>query len=348
MLFHCRQTKTQFNIKSMMGNWQKIFSIISTGSWENSVPQWLKSSESSSDSLTSSPTKPYMDEPTDDCFLVRLEDLHVDESVDFVEDDRLDSLLPDACEALEDVVSFFTDVWLLWLLPADDVWEQPEISSTSGSLTWRKGFLFLWATYFTIQQSLSLEFSPFSLSNSEINAVCLWRFCSLALRFGRFCARLTFREEVDVVDELLEDAELEGAIISGSGETRVRASMWACFPSLEKYAESSLKLFLSAHVWECKSRGEETEDLQLRLSRSRWLDNNSSLQPLPHNFEACSCTFVAVVKPVAAKGNVHEIWSKRPSLSLVIPEAGRLNLGSFTGFTRKFTSSFVIPFLGVK
>ena len=72
ILFHCWQTKTQFNIKSITGNWQNIFSIISSGRCENSFTGGVESSESSPVSLSSPLTRPYMEDLADDIFLLFL------------------------------------------------------------------------------------------------------------------------------------------------------------------------------------------------------------------------------------------------------------------------------------
>ena len=100
MLFHWRHTKAQFKSKSIIGNWQKMFSIISSGRWENSVPEGLVSESSSVLLSSSSSTGPFLEELADRQVLVFLAFffLHFRESWDFEHEDELARFLPVLCE----------------------------------------------------------------------------------------------------------------------------------------------------------------------------------------------------------------------------------------------------------
>ena len=265
MSYHWWHTKAQFNIKSTIGNWQKIFSIISTGTWAKSLSHWLKcceSSSSSSESLKSPPTRPNVDF-ADACSLVCFTDL--DESDNFLQDAVFFWL--DSLELELHVLSpLLSNSWLLDSVLVED-WEQLELSSTSESL-----LSFLPRTTFIItQQSSSLiEFSS-SLSTVIVSGT---RFCLLAdLPFKWFCAfefdlrtrvLLVFRgdgqEEVDELD--VGGLKLEDVEDAMKPKTRVR-SKCVCFLS-----ESEL-FFSGEHA---QVTCPETAHLQVVLPRLRWPD----------------------------------------------------------------------------
>ena len=257
MSCHWWHTKAQFNIKSTIGNWQKIFSKISTGSWAKSLSHWLKSCESSSsssESLTSQPTRPNVDF-VDACFLVCFADF--DESEDFLQEDAVffwsDSLELELLYLLSPLLS-----WLLDSILVED-WEQVELSSTSESLL---GFLPR-TTFIITQQSSSPIQSSSSLSTVMVSGTRFSFLVDVPFKWScvfEFDLRvlLVLLAEGHEEDELDLEEDVDDAI-------RPRTRVWSncvCFFSGE--------LFFNGEHTQVACL--ETSHLQVVLSKSRWPD----------------------------------------------------------------------------